>query len=211
MTDYIVNLDDSVAVNNQKKIRDVLRDLIKEQDYVFTSRLFRDEFKKVPGLESEKTVLSIDTFKKINKSLDHLTGCILSILYHKISRFFTAVLCEYSIHLFRNLPLFITDFAAISHSADCHPVETDKTSHHLFCVILLYLKENRLFPAGLAKDLLKAKGLMVEQKAHDNQRGCQKRALNNGSRTDRPATLIGINEAYFKSHNDNTQHQWRPV
>ena len=29
MTDYIVNLDDSVVVNNQKKIRDALRDLIK--------------------------------------------------------------------------------------------------------------------------------------------------------------------------------------
>lgn len=72
MTDYIVNLDDSVVVNNQKKIRDVLRDLIKEQDYVFTSRLFKDEFKKVPGLEAEKPVLSIDTFKKINKLLNVL-------------------------------------------------------------------------------------------------------------------------------------------
>lgn len=72
MTDYIVNLDDSVVVNNQKKIRDVLRDLIKEQDYVFTSRLFRDEFKKVPGLEAENPVLSIDTFKKINKLLNVL-------------------------------------------------------------------------------------------------------------------------------------------
>lgn len=72
MTDYIVNLDDCVVVNNQKKIRDGLRDLIKEQDYVFTSRLFRDEFQRVPGLESEKPVLNIDTFKKINKLLNVL-------------------------------------------------------------------------------------------------------------------------------------------
>ena len=72
MTDYIVNLDDSIVVNNQKKIRDVLRDLIREQDYVFTSRLFKDEFQRVPGLESEKPVLNVDTFKKINKLLNVL-------------------------------------------------------------------------------------------------------------------------------------------
>lgn len=72
MTDYIVNLDDSIVVNNQKKIRDVLRDLIREQDYVFTSRLFKDEFQRVPGLESEKSVLNVDTFKKINKLLNVL-------------------------------------------------------------------------------------------------------------------------------------------
>lgn len=73
MMDYIVNLDDSLVVNNQKKIRDTLRDLIKEQDYFFTSRLFKDEFRQVYLIDSEKPVLSIGTFKKINKLLNVLT------------------------------------------------------------------------------------------------------------------------------------------
>jgi len=73
MMDYIVNLDDSIVVNNQKKIRDALRDLIKEQDYFFTSRLFKDGFQHVYWLESEKPVLNIGTFKKINKLLNVLT------------------------------------------------------------------------------------------------------------------------------------------
>ena len=73
MMDYIVNLDDSIVVNNQKKIRDTLRDLIKEQDYFFTSRLFKDEFQHVYWLESESPVLNIGTFKKINKLLNVLT------------------------------------------------------------------------------------------------------------------------------------------
>lgn len=73
MMDYIVNLDDSIVVNNQKKIRDILRDLICEQDYFFTSRLFKDSFQHVYWLESEKPVLNIGTFKKINKLLNVLT------------------------------------------------------------------------------------------------------------------------------------------
>lgn len=73
MMDYIVNLDDSIVVNNQKKIRNVLRDLIREQDYFFTSRLFKDSFQHVYRLEAEKPVLNIDTFKKINKLLNVLT------------------------------------------------------------------------------------------------------------------------------------------
>lgn len=73
MMEYIVNLDDSIVVNNQKKIREVLRDLIREQDYAFTSRLFKDGFRHVYWFESEKPVLNIGTFKKINKLLNVLT------------------------------------------------------------------------------------------------------------------------------------------
>ncbi len=72
MMDYIVNLDDSIVVNNQKNIRDALRALIREQDYFFTSRLFKDSFQHVYMLESEKPVLNIGTFKKINKLLNVL-------------------------------------------------------------------------------------------------------------------------------------------
>lgn len=73
MMDFIVNVDDSIVVNNQKKIRDVLRNLIREQDYVFTSRLFKDGFQHVPSLDSDKAVLSIESFRKINKLLNVLT------------------------------------------------------------------------------------------------------------------------------------------
>ena len=72
MMDYIINVDDSIVVNNQKRIRDNLRDLIKEQDYFFTSRLFKDGFQRVYSLESSAPVLSINTFKRINKLLNVL-------------------------------------------------------------------------------------------------------------------------------------------
>lgn len=70
MMDYIVNIDDKLLVNSQKKMRDVLRELIREQDYIFTSRLFNDGFQKVYDFDSEKPVLSIDTFRKINTLLN---------------------------------------------------------------------------------------------------------------------------------------------
>ena len=73
MMDYIVNVDNEIVVNSQKMIRDALRDLIKEQDYAFTSRLFKDGFRRVYRIESEKSVLGIGTFKKINKLLNVLT------------------------------------------------------------------------------------------------------------------------------------------
>lgn len=73
MMDYIVNLDDGIVVNNQKKIRDTLRNLIKEQDYFFTSRLFKDGFQNVYEMEAEKQVLNTNTFKRINKLLNVLT------------------------------------------------------------------------------------------------------------------------------------------
>lgn len=72
MMDYIVNLDDGIIVNNQKKIRDTLKNLIREQDYFFTSRLFKDSFQHVYSLETDQPVLSIGTFKKINKLLNVL-------------------------------------------------------------------------------------------------------------------------------------------
>ena len=72
MMDYIVNIDDKLLVNSQKKMRDVLRELIREQDYIFTSRLFNDGFQKVYDFDSEQPVLSIDTFRKINKLLNVL-------------------------------------------------------------------------------------------------------------------------------------------
>lgn len=65
MMDYIANVDDSIVVNNQKLIRDVLKDLVREPDYLFTSRLFKDGFQNVYSLKSEKPVLTIETFKRI--------------------------------------------------------------------------------------------------------------------------------------------------
>lgn len=70
--DYIINLDDGIAINNQKELRDLLRELFQEPDYCFTSRLFKDSFEHVYWLESERPVLSIATFKKINKLLNIL-------------------------------------------------------------------------------------------------------------------------------------------
>ncbi len=70
--DYIVHLDDSIVVNNRKQIRDTLMELMKEQDYIFTSRLFQDSFQHVYWLEAENPVLNIGTFKKINKLLNVL-------------------------------------------------------------------------------------------------------------------------------------------
>jgi hypothetical protein len=46
---------------------------LKEQDYVFTSRLFKDGFQHVYGIDSEKSVLSIDAFRKLNKLLNVLS------------------------------------------------------------------------------------------------------------------------------------------
>ena len=73
LVDYIIQLDDSIVINSQKKVRDSLRELNKDQDYVFTSRLFKDGFQHVYGLDSEKAVLSPDTFRKINTLLNILS------------------------------------------------------------------------------------------------------------------------------------------
>lgn len=73
LMDYIANLDDSIVVNNQKRIRDVLRDLLKEQDYFFTSRLFKDEFRHVYWIDSVVAVIDERTFRRINKLLNVLT------------------------------------------------------------------------------------------------------------------------------------------
>lgn len=72
MMDYIVNVDDGIVVNNQKKVREALGELIKEQDYLFTARLFKDGFQNVYSLEAGKPVLGMDTFRKINKLLNVL-------------------------------------------------------------------------------------------------------------------------------------------
>ena len=73
MMDYIVNLDDSIVVNNRQIIRYVFGRLTREQDYAFVSRLFKDGFRHVYEFESENPVLTIDTFKKIYKLLNVLT------------------------------------------------------------------------------------------------------------------------------------------
>ena len=73
LVDYIANVDDSIVVNNQKNIRDALRELLKEQDYSFTSRLFKDEFQHVYWIDAPRPVLSIDTFRRINKLLNVLS------------------------------------------------------------------------------------------------------------------------------------------
>lgn len=72
MMDYCINVDNNLVVNNQKTVRSVLSELMREPDYLFTSRLFKDGFKKVYQFESKKEVLNINTFKKINKLLNVL-------------------------------------------------------------------------------------------------------------------------------------------
>lgn len=72
LMDYFVNVEDRVVVNNQKKIRDSLRDLLKEQDYFFTARLFKDGFQHVYEMDSDKPVLSVNTFRRINILLNVL-------------------------------------------------------------------------------------------------------------------------------------------
>ena len=72
MMDYFVNLDDDIVSNGQQMIRYISTVLAREEDYVFTSRLFKDGFRNVYWFESEKPVLSISTFKKINKLLNVL-------------------------------------------------------------------------------------------------------------------------------------------
>ncbi|MBR1711334.1 MAG: DUF262 domain-containing protein [Clostridia bacterium] len=72
LMDYIISVDEEAIVNNQKNIRDTLRDLLKEQDYIFTTRLFRDGFKDVYKLSSGHAVLGPETFQRINKLLNVL-------------------------------------------------------------------------------------------------------------------------------------------
>lgn len=73
LMDYIIKVDNALVVNSQKNIRDSLRDLLKEQDYFFTTRLFKDGFRHVYGIDSVSAVLSIDTFRKINVLLNVLS------------------------------------------------------------------------------------------------------------------------------------------
>lgn len=73
LTDYIIKVDNTLVVNSQKNIRDSLRDLLKEQDYFFTSRLFKDGFRHVYGIDSASAVLNVDTFRKINVLLNVLS------------------------------------------------------------------------------------------------------------------------------------------
>ena len=73
MMNYFTGVDDSVTVNNTKNIRDSLKRLLQESDYLFTSRLFKDGFQNVYSLNSPKPVLNIDSFRKINKLLNILS------------------------------------------------------------------------------------------------------------------------------------------
>ena len=73
MMNYFTGVDDSVTVNNTKNIRDSLKRLLQESDYLFTSRLFKDGFQNVYSLNSSKPVLNIDSFRKINKLLNILS------------------------------------------------------------------------------------------------------------------------------------------
>lgn len=72
LMDYIVNVDSSETINNRTMIRYSLTELSKEQDYLFTSRLFKDGFRCVYNINCSKAVLSVKTFKKINKLLNVL-------------------------------------------------------------------------------------------------------------------------------------------
>lgn len=72
LMDYITNVDEEVVVNSQKNVRESLTNLDDERDYVFTARLFKDEFRSVYQIESKRSVLGINTFKKINKLLNVL-------------------------------------------------------------------------------------------------------------------------------------------
>jgi hypothetical protein len=73
LMDYIIKVDNTLVVNSQKNIRDSLRDLLKEQDYFFTSRLFKDGFRHVYEIDSASAVLNVDTFRKINVLLNVLS------------------------------------------------------------------------------------------------------------------------------------------
>ena len=73
MMNYFTGVDDSVTVNNTKNIRDSLKRLLQESDYLFTSRLFKDGFQNVYSLKSSKPVLNLDSFRKINKLLNILS------------------------------------------------------------------------------------------------------------------------------------------
>lgn len=73
LMNYIVSVDDEAVVNNQKKIRDSLRDLLKERDYVFTSRLFKDAFQNVYGIKAGGPVVTENAFRQINILLNVLS------------------------------------------------------------------------------------------------------------------------------------------
>ncbi len=68
MSDTFVKLKTIADLQNESA-----KFFLKEQDYVFTSRLFKDGFQHVYGIDSEKSVLSIDAFRKLNKLLNVLS------------------------------------------------------------------------------------------------------------------------------------------
>lgn len=94
LANYIINVDNSLVINNQRKIRDSLRNLNQEQDYVFTARLFKDGFQNVYEILADDPVLDSNTFININKLLNVLakrksdTGGICFLKYEEFSKIY---------------------------------------------------------------------------------------------------------------------------
>lgn len=92
LANYIINVDNSLVINNQRKIRDSLRYLNQEQDYVFTSRLFKDGFQSVYEIIADGPVLNPKTFHSIHKLLNILnrrrqdTGSICFLKYEEFNK-----------------------------------------------------------------------------------------------------------------------------
>ncbi len=68
--DYIINLDNKIVKNNHKTLRTALRSLSTEKTYITTNRLFKDGFKNVSDIHSDKAVIDIATFKTIERLLN---------------------------------------------------------------------------------------------------------------------------------------------
>lgn len=73
LNDYMCNLDDKELPTDTTGIRLLVEQLLhNENDITFTSHLFKDGFKKVLNTEAQDEVITITTFKKINKILSIL-------------------------------------------------------------------------------------------------------------------------------------------
>lgn len=72
-SDYIVNVDEEVVRNSQRIVRDTLKSLVNEQDYVFTARLFKDGLRDVYDIHCHDCNVNKMTFVKISRLLNILS------------------------------------------------------------------------------------------------------------------------------------------
>lgn len=76
LNDYLCNIEDEALPSDTTSLRLLAEQLLhNENDITFTSHLFKDGFKKVLNTESTSEVITISTFKKINK--------VLTILWYR--------------------------------------------------------------------------------------------------------------------------------